>query len=176
MVKERNMQTLIKITEQPESEHDVLFNSYGEEQKMFININQIKQDLDIIRSTVLETNKGNFLIKEIQQDAVSNQIYHISAIRIVENRKYTAKVMLNVINWGIQHKKLNKTAIRNYLDITVDNYKNLISKIDIDLSKYTSPAKIYASEIISKYPGIKFHIDPSNCILKIEELKVKIKK
>ena len=170
------MQTLIKITEQPESEYDVLFNSYGEKQKMFIDINQTKQNLDTIRSTVLKTDKGNFLIKEIQQDAVSNQIYHISATRVVENTKYTAKVMLNVINWGIQHKKLNKTIIRNYLDITVDNYKSLINKIDIDLSEHISPTKIYASEIISKYPKIKFHIAPSNCILKIEQLKVKIKK
>ena len=91
------MEQLIKITNQPESEYDVLFKSYEDEEKMFININQIINELDTIRSTVLKTNKGDFLVKEIQQDAVSNEIYHISATRIVE-QQYTKVAQYNQSN------------------------------------------------------------------------------
>lgn len=131
-------------------------------------------DIRYIKTTIIKTNKKNFeeiIIREVQEDAISNKIHHLSALLTKpykkSNKKINFKIPFIVNNWN-QSNKLFKTykllQSLDVIDCKINPYK-LEKSIEVNCDKDNYIGSWDFSWLNKEFPYIKPSIKDNRYVI-----------
>lgn len=143
----------------PKVAFEKLFNQAGES--------------NLISLTIDNDKAFNVLIKDIQLDSVNDQVLHADLYIVKMDEKLSTEIPLEFVGVARAVKELGGILVKSMSHVPVECLpKDLVSKIEIDISSLSDFGTVIAVGDIQWPDGVEVKVDPQVPICLVQEPRV----